>query len=89
MYLGRVIGNLQATFVCEGLEGMKLQWVELQRSDGSAIGSTLVACDATQAAGPGDRVLLVDSREAVIPLPVDSAPVDATIVAIVDEVHVS
>lgn len=88
MYLGRVIGSLQSTVIYEGLEGVKLLWVQPELADGRPSGSPLVACDATPQAGPGDRVFLVDGREAGLPLPVDFVPVDATIVGIVDEVNI-
>lgn len=86
MYLGRVIGTVQATFVYEGLEGVKLLWVQPESSDGAASGDALVACDSTPQAGIGDRVFLVDGREATLPLPEEFVPSDATIVGIVDEV---
>tara|TARA_B100000614_G_C14144417_1_gene325705 strand:- start:42 stop:311 length:270 start_codon:yes stop_codon:yes gene_type:complete len=86
MYLGTVIGTLEATVVYEGLEGVKLLWVAPRKADGAAAGAPLVACDATPQAGPGDTVFLVDGREATMPLPNDFVPVDATIVGIVDEV---
>lgn len=37
-------------------------------------------------AGPGETVMYITASEAVIPLPVDMAPVDATIVGIVDSI---
>lgn len=86
MFLGRVIGTVEATFVYEGLEGVKMLWVQPELADGSNAGAAIVACDATPQAGPGDRVYMVDGREAGLPLPVDFVPVDATIVGIVDEV---
>lgn len=86
MFLGRVIGTVEATFVSEGLEGVKLLWVQPEYADGRDAGDAIVACDATPQAGRGDRVYLVDGREAGLPLPVDFVPVDATIVGIVDEV---
>lgn len=88
MYLGTVIGTLQATVVYEGLEGVKLLWVSPRDSAGVVTGSPLVACDATPQAGPGDTVYLVDGREATMPLQNDFVPVDATIVGIVDAVDV-
>lgn len=86
MFLGRVIGTLEATIKYEGLEGVKLLWVEPTTSLGERRGAPFVACDATPQAGPGDLVYMVDGREAAMPLPVDFVPVDATIVGIVDEV---
>lgn len=86
MFLGTVIGTVECTVVYEGLEGVKLLWVEPQTGDGSPSGAPIVACDATPQAGIGDRVYLVDGREAGMPLPEEFVPVDATIVGIVDAV---
>lgn len=86
MFLGRVIGTVEATVKYEGLEGVKLLWVQPTQSDGSDRGEPFVACDATFQAGEGGLVYMVDGREAGLPLPVDFVPVDATIVGIVDEV---
>lgn len=83
MFLGQVIGSLVATIKYEGLEGVKLLWVQPIYSDGSPSGKALVACDATQA-GVGERVYLVDGREAALALPRNFVPVDATIVGIVE-----
>ena len=84
MFLGRVIGTVQATFIYEGLESVKMVWVQPELADGSSAGEAIIACDATPQAGLGDRVYMVDGREAGLPLPVDFVPVDATIVGIVD-----
>lgn len=86
MFLGRVIGALEATVVVDGMEGVPLLWVQPERSDGAPAGKAIVACDATPQAGPGDLVFLVDGREAGLPLPVEFVPADATIVGIVDAV---
>jgi microcompartment protein CcmK/EutM len=45
-----------------------------------------VACDYDVHAGPGDRVYCVTAREASHALPERFVPVDAAIVAIVDQV---
>jgi ethanolamine utilization protein EutN len=46
-------------------------------------GDPFVAVD-TVGAGPGEIIIYITASEAVIPLPVDMAPVDASIVGIVD-----
>lgn len=89
MFLGKVIGNLQATTLCrgcEGLAGIKFLWVQPQLGSGEASGAPIVACDATFQAGIGDVVYMVDGREATMALPDDFVPVDISIVGIVDEV---
>jgi len=49
-------------------------------------GDPIVAVD-TVGAGPGEVIYYITASEAVIPLPVDMAPVDASIVGIVDSVN--
>lgn len=55
-------------------------------SDENPKGEPLIAVD-TSGAGPGEKVLYVTASEAVIPLPVDMAPVDASIVGIIDSIN--
>jgi ethanolamine utilization protein EutN len=50
------------------------------------IGEPIVAVD-TVGAGPGEIIYYITASEAVIPLPVDMAPVDASIVGIVDTIN--
>ena len=49
-------------------------------------GDVIVAVD-TVGAGPGEVIYYITASEAVIPLPVDFAPVDASIVGIVDSIN--
>ena len=49
-------------------------------------GDPIVAVD-TVGSGPGEIVYYITASEAVIPLPVDMAPVDASIVGIVDTIN--
>jgi ethanolamine utilization protein EutN len=46
----------------------------------------IIAVD-TVGAGPGEIIFYITASEAVIPLPVDMAPVDASIVGIVDSIN--
>ena len=85
MFLGNVIGTLESTFVYPGLEGVKLLWVQPVDSSNKPVGKAIVACDSQQS-GVGERVFLVDGREATLALPETFVPVDATIVGIVDRV---
>jgi ethanolamine utilization protein EutN len=50
-------------------------------------GEPIIAVD-TVGAGPGEFIYYITASEAVIPLPVDMAPVDASIVGIVDTINV-
>jgi ethanolamine utilization protein EutN len=49
-------------------------------------GDAIIAVD-TVGAGPGEIIYYITASEAVIPLPVDFAPVDASIVGIVDTIN--
>ena len=77
MYLGRITGSVVATQRAEGLEGVRLLWVQPEH------GAPQVAVDAVQAQ-LGERVMLVDGREAALALAVPFVPVDAAIVGHVD-----
>lgn len=86
MDLARVIGSMEATVKYAGLEGVKLLWVQPLNEDGEDAGSPLVACDATQA-GVGETVFYCGGREAALAFAETFVPVDASVVAIVDDVH--
>ncbi|MCC6550826.1 MAG: EutN/CcmL family microcompartment protein [Ignavibacteriaceae bacterium] len=86
MYLAKVIGNIWATKKYPALEGFKLMLIQPVDSDENPKGEPLIAVD-TSGAGPGEKVLYVTASEAVIPLPVDMAPVDASIVGIIDSIN--
>lgn len=86
MYLGKVIGTIWATRKYETITGYKMQFVQPVNSKLNSTGEPLVALD-TIGAGPGEIVYYITSCEAVIPLDVDFAPVDASIVGIVDSLY--
>ncbi|KAB2907760.1 MAG: EutN/CcmL family microcompartment protein [Ignavibacteriales bacterium] len=86
MFLARVIGNLWATRKYETLEGASFRIIQPINSDLKDLGSPIIAVD-TVGAGSGETVVYITASEAVIPLPVDMAPVDASIVAIVDSLY--
>jgi len=86
MYLGIVTGTVVADRKAEGLTGCKLLLVQPVDDTGRATGDVQVAVD-TVAAGVGDHVYLVGSREAALALTPWFVPVDAAIVGIVDQVH--
>lgn len=87
MYLGRVIGTIWATRKYEAINGYKMQFVQRINAEEKNIGEPFVALD-TVGAGPGEIIFYITSSEAVIPLDVDMAPVDASIVGIVDSINV-
>ncbi|MBW7887577.1 MAG: EutN/CcmL family microcompartment protein [Bacteroidetes bacterium] len=85
MFLAVVIGTVWATRKDEHLQGLKMQFIQPIDSSRRNVGSPIVAVD-TVGAGAGETVFYITAAEAVIPLPVDMAPVDASIVGIVDRI---
>ena len=88
MILGRVTGTTVATAKHYKLEGRKLLVVQPLALSGAAMGVPLVAVDGPGiGAGEGDRVLVVqEGRSASIVSGRDLSPLDAAVVAVVDEV---
>jgi ethanolamine utilization protein EutN len=87
MFLAKVIGTIWATRKDEHLKSFKLQFIQPIDAESRKAGSPIVAVD-TVGAGTGETVFYITAAEAVIPLPVDMAPVDASIVGIVDRIDV-
>lgn len=85
MYFAKVIGTIWATRKDANLSGFKLQFLQPLNASREDVGGPLVAVD-TVGAGPGETVFYITAREAVIPLPVPMAPVDASIIGIVDRI---
>lgn len=85
MLLGKVIGTIWATRKYEALSGLKLQLLQPINATEEVISDPIIAVD-TVGAGPGELVYYITASEAVIPLPVEMAPVDASIVGIVDSI---
>ena len=88
MQLARVIGSVVATEKVPGLEGIRLLVIQPLDKSQEPMGSTVVAADAVQMAGPGELVYFVSSREAAEALPERFVPVDHAIVGIVDDLQV-
>jgi ethanolamine utilization protein EutN len=82
-----VIGTVWATQKVGSLKGQRLLVVQPVDHGGSPNGRPLVAVDTVSAAR-GQLVYFVRSREAAKALPDKFNPSDATILGIVDEVHV-
>jgi ethanolamine utilization protein EutN len=87
MQLGKVIGTIWATRKYEAVNGYKMQFVQPINSKMKKLGDPIIALD-TVGAGPGEIIYYVTASEAVIPLDVDMAPVDASIVGIVDSINI-
>jgi ethanolamine utilization protein EutN len=87
MYFAKVIGTVWATRKDDNLRQFKLQVIRPLDAGGREVADPFVAVD-TVGAGPGETVLYITAREATVPLPVDMAPVDASIIGIVDRIDV-
>jgi ethanolamine utilization protein EutN len=85
VFFATVIGTLWATQKDENMKGFKLQIIQPLNAQREQAGSPIIAVD-TVGAGQGETVFYITSREAVIPLPVEMAPVDASIVGIVERI---
>ncbi|RMF62910.1 MAG: ethanolamine utilization protein EutN [Calditrichaeota bacterium] len=83
MNLAKVIGTIWATQKDENLVGAKMQIIQPVDHREKATGGPIVAVD-TIGAGPGELVYFTTAREATIPYPTRIAPIDASIVGIVD-----
>ena len=86
MLLGKVIGTIWATKKYEALKSYKMQFIQPLNAELKKIGNPFVAVD-TIGAGPGEIIFYATSSEAVIAMDVDMAPVDASIVGIVDSIN--
>ena len=87
MFLGKVIGNIWATQKYESLKSFKMLLIQPINANYKKIGEPIIAVD-TVGAGAGEYIYYITASEAVIPLPVDFAPVDASIVGIIDSINI-
>ncbi|OUN20344.1 EutN/CcmL family microcompartment protein [Flavonifractor sp. An82] len=87
MYLGRVIGTVVSTSKNEQLVGMKLLVVEKLTERLEREGSSEVAVDSV-GAGVGEIVIVCKGSSARYVFGKGEAPVDTSIVGIVDTVEV-
>jgi ethanolamine utilization protein EutN len=85
MFFAQVIGTVWATRKDEHLQNFKLQFIQPLNGKREKTGDPIVAVD-TVGAGVGETVMYITAREATMPLPVDMAPVDASIVGIIDRI---
>jgi len=86
MELAKVIGTVVSTVKHESLVGVRLLLIQPHDHNGEPSGGPIVAADPIQA-GVGDTVKWVTGREAALALPQTFAPVDCSIVGIVDETY--
>ena len=87
MNLAKVIGTVWATVKDENLVGAKMQIIQPLDHNEKKVGDAIVAVD-TIGAGPGEIVYYTTAREATIPYPTRIAPIDASIVGIVDRIDI-
>src|SRR5438067_12392024 len=93
MFLAKVTGSVVATQKVRSMTGHKLLLVEPLRVDPQTrdrligTGRTFVVVD-TVGAGQGEMVLIVQGSSARLTPETEKLPVDATIIGIVDTVHV-
>lgn len=86
MLMGRVLGTVVASQKDAGLKGMKLHIVQQTDAYGQSKGSYVVAVDAV-GAGVGELVLFASGSSARQTEVTQNKPVDAVIMAVVDEVE--
>ena len=93
MFLAKVTGSVVATQKVASMIGRKLLTVEPLRVDPAkrdqliGTGRTFICVD-TVGAGLGEMVLIVQGSSARLTPETEKLPVDATIIGIVDTVHV-
>jgi microcompartment protein CcmK/EutM len=87
MLMGKVVGTVVSTRKEQELEGLKLLVVRGMDLEGKASGPVVVAVDAV-GAGVGEVVLYCAGSSARQTKVTKDRPVDATIMAIVDQLEV-
>lgn len=85
MQLGKVTGTVTATAKAPPLTGQKLLLLDLVDAGGTVQAPSLVAAD-TVGAGVGDTVLVTSGSAARMAGNLASAPIDLSIIAVVDRV---
>ena len=87
MQLGRIIGNVVCTMKNASLEGHRLLLVQPIDRHGRDTGRVFVAVDSV-GAGAGETIYWCRGREASFPFLPNDVPTEATIVGIVDSIHI-
>lgn len=86
MLIGRVVGEVIATYKHASHDGRKALLVQPLNLDGSDRGDAVVALDAVDA-GLGDRVLLVvEGFSAMTSVERPESPIDAAIIGFIDAI---
>ena len=84
MNLGKVVGTVVSTRKESSMDGLKLLLVRYVDPEGKETGGHVVAADAV-GAGPEEMVLIASGSSARQTLATDKRPVDAVVMAIVDD----
>ena len=87
MNLGRVVGNVVATVKDASLEGRRLLIVQPIDRNGGDKGRRIVAVDSV-GSGAGETIYWCRGREASFPFLPTEVPTEATIVGIIDTIHI-
>jgi microcompartment protein CcmK/EutM len=87
MYLGRVVGCVWSTVKNRNLEGQRMLVIQPLTPELANTGQRLICTDCT-GAGAGELIYWVRGREASLALLPQEPVTDATVVGIVDSVHV-
>ena len=86
MYLGRVVGCVWSTVKNRNLEGQRMLVIQPLTPELANTGQRIICTDST-GAGAGELVYWVRGREAIYALQPKEPATDATVVGIVDSVH--
>jgi ethanolamine utilization protein EutN len=84
MKLGRVVGVVWASRKAHEMRGCRMYLVQPVTSEGRDTDVALVAADPKGLAAPGDTVVFVTSTDATQAFDTGVAPVNASIVELVD-----
>jgi ethanolamine utilization protein EutN len=87
MQIGRVVGKVWATVKNPALEGQRLLIVQPLTPELKETGKKIICTDAVGAGG-SELIYWCKGKEASFPFRPTEVPTEATVVAIVDEVHV-
>jgi ethanolamine utilization protein EutN len=86
MRLGKIIGNVWAERKVPQLYGCRLLIIQPITSEKQNMGKPLVVADPQNLAGPGDTIVYVTSTDATQAFDSGFAPVNASVVALVDSI---
>ena len=85
MFFAKIIGNVWATVKDPNLENASFEIIQPIDANRNNVGKPIIAVNNI-GAGKGETVMYITASEASIPMPVEMAPTDATIVGIIDSI---